>query len=142
MAEQKTLPTGADVNDFLEKVTHPVRQQDGYVILEMMERITGQPSKMWGPSIIGYGCYHYKYDSGHEGDAMLIGFSPRKQNSVLYILTNFEGQNELLQQLGKHKTGKVCLYINKLADINLQVLETMITKAWDHVKHKNEHTSN
>ena len=87
---------------------------------------------MWGPSIIGFGSYHYKYESGREGDAPLLGFSPRKQNLVLYVLNNFEGQDALLQKLGKHKTGRICLYINKLADVDMEIFEEILTSAWGH----------
>lgn len=97
----------------------------------MMERITGHEPKMWGPSIIGFGSYHYRYDSGHEGTACRLGFSPRKAQLVLYVLTESEGEAELLARLGKHKIGKCCLYINKLADVDMDVLETLTRRAWD-----------
>lgn len=94
-----------------------------------MKEITGIEAKMWGPSIIGFGSYHYKYDSGHEGDAPLIGFSPRKTS--LYVLNNFENQKILLGKLGKYKTGKVCLYINKLSDVKMDVLTQIIQACWN-----------
>ncbi len=138
MAENKTKQTEASITDFINTVPNERKRTDGFALLEMMQRITQVTPKMWGPSIVGFGKYHYKYDSGHEGDAALLGFSPRKQNLVLYVLSNFDKQDALLKKLGKHKTGKVCLYINKLADVDQGVLEEIITEAWDHVKHKNE----
>ena len=134
MAEQKTQPTQFNVNDFIKAIPHEEKQKDGFAILEMMKRITKLEPIMWGPTIIGFGEYHYKYDSGHEGDAALLAFSPRKQKLVLYVLTKFKGEQDLLKKLGKHKTGKVCLYINKLDDIDLEVLEEIIVASWDHVK--------
>ena len=101
-----------------------------------MRRVTGEPAKMWGPSIIGFGQYHYRYDSGHEGDMCLIGFSPRKANLVLYVLPGFEGQADMLARLGKHKHGKGCLYINKLADVDLAVLEELAAASFKHMKAK------
>ncbi|MDN5202666.1 DUF1801 domain-containing protein [Fulvivirgaceae bacterium BMA10] len=136
MAEAKTKPTDKDVVNFINAVPNETRRKDGFFILDLMKKITKLEPVMWGPSIIGFGFYHYKYKSGHEGDSALMAFSPRKQNLVLYVLTNFENQEELLQRLGKHKTGKICLYINKLSDVNIEVLEEIINKAWDKVKHK------
>ncbi|NER15344.1 DUF1801 domain-containing protein [Leptobacterium flavescens] len=128
----KTKPTDQNVTDFINAIPHETRRKDGFFILDMMKRITGLEPVIWGPSIIGFGSYHYKYDSGHEGDAPLIAFSPRKQHQVLYVLSNFKGQEELLKKLGKYKTGKVCLYVTRLENIDLEVLEEIVQKAWDH----------
>lgn len=114
MAETKTRPTGADVESFILAVENPTRRADARAVAAMMERITGQSPQLWGPSIVGFGSYHYKYDSGHEGTACRLGFSPRKGQTVLYVLTGGEEEAELLARLGKHKTGKSCLYVNKL----------------------------
>lgn len=131
MAETKTKPTEVSVDSFIEAVDNPTRRADARTVLAMMERITGHEPKMWGPSIIGFGSYHYRYDSGHEGTACRLGFSPRKAQLVLYVLTESEGEAELLARLGKHKIGKCCLYINKLADVDMDVLETLTRRAWD-----------
>ena len=126
MAENKTAPTDVPVEAFLASVEHPVRRQDGEAVVELMRDITGQEPVMWGPSIIGFGSYHYKYASGHEGDAAAVGFSPRKGNLALYGLTYAPESASLLERLGKHKTGAACLYVNKLADIDLDVLKELI----------------
>lgn len=126
MAENKTAPTDVPVEAFLAYVEHPVRRQDGEAVVELMRDITGQEPVMWGPSIIGFGSYHYKYASGHEGDAAAVGFSPRKGNLALYGLTYAPESAPLLERLGKHKTGAACLYVNKLADIDLDVLKELI----------------
>lgn len=137
MAKQKTLPTERSVTDFINSVEHETRRKDGFTILEIMNKVTGMEPAMWGPTIIGYGVYHYKYESGHEGKAPLIGFSPRKQKQVLYGLKQPESQ-ELFEQLGKYKTGKGCLYINKLADVKIEVLEKLIEVAWKVEKNKHQ----
>jgi len=129
MAETKTKPTPVSVADFLETVENPVRRADGNTICEMMARITGEKPQMWGPSIIGFGSYHYKYDSGHEGTSCRLGFSPRKAELVLYVLTESDSQTKLLARLGKHRTGKSCLYIKKLADVDQDVLEELASDA-------------
>ena len=130
MAEIKTEPTQVSVDSFIDAVENPTRRRDARTICAMMERITGQEPQMWGPTIIGFGSYHYKYDSGHEGIACRLGFSPRRAELVLYVLTAGEGEAELLSRLGKHRTGKSCLYINKLADVDLSVLEALTARAW------------
>lgn len=127
MAENKTKPTDVDPHAFIAGVQHDTRRADAEVMLETMERITGYKPRMWGPGIIGFGRYHYRYDSGREGDFMIVGFSPRKANLVVYLLPGYEDLSEQLSRLGKHKIGKSCLYINKLADIDQTVLEEMIT---------------
>lgn len=122
----KTQENDQDVAAFLESVEHPVRREDAKTLLKMMLRITGLPAKMWGPSIIGFGKYHYKYESGREGDMMRVGFSPRKSYTSVYILPGYTDYSEILARLGKHKKGKSCLNINKLADVDLGVLEELV----------------
>ena len=134
MAELKTKPTTASVADFLATVDNPQKRADCKKIAAMMRRATGKRAKMWGPSIIGFGSYHYKYASGQEGDWMITGYSPRKQAITLYIMPGFKQYDSLMKKLGKHKTGKSCLYINKLADVDEGVLETLITKSVDHMR--------
>lgn len=129
MAEIKTRPTQVTVDDFIAAVENAARREEAKAVCAMMERVIGEPPQMWGPSIIGFGSYHYKYDSGHEGTMCRLGFSPRKAQLVLYILTGAAGENERLAKLGKHKTGKSCLYINKLADVDMTVLEDMTRDA-------------
>jgi hypothetical protein len=136
MAEIKTRPTGAAVDEFLEAVPDPQRRADGKAVREMFERITGEPATMWGPSIIGFGSYHYKYDSGHEGEMCRLGYSPRKAELVLYVLTESEGQDALLARLGKHRTGKSCLYIKRLGDVDQGVLEEPTVHALAHMNEK------
>ena len=126
MSDLKTRPTGASVEAFIEAVEHPRRREDARTLLEVMHRVTGEEPVMWGPSIVGYGSYHYRYASGQEADWPVVGFSPRKQNLSIYIMTGFEASDALLSRLGKHKTGKSCLYVNKLADVDLEVLETLV----------------
>jgi hypothetical protein len=129
MAEIKTKPTGYSVDDFFDRIDHPVRRFDGHALRTMMERITGVPAVMWGHSIVGFGSYHYRYASGHEGDMARIGFSPRSANLVLYV-GGFPEYDALLAKLGKHKGSKACLYINKLADVDLGVLEEIVRGSW------------
>jgi len=129
MAETKTKPTAVSVEAFLDGVAHPVRRADGKAVCAIMARVTGEPATMWGPSIIGFGSYHYRYASGHEGDMCRIGFSPRSANLVLYV-GGFPEYEELLARLGKHKLSKACLYVNKLADIDQDVLEEIVRRTW------------
>src|SRR5690554_7230599 len=127
MAENKTKPTEKSVTEFIEEFANSERKkQDSYKLLELMEKISGRKPYMWGPSIIGFGSYHYKYESGHEGDAPLLGFSPRKSAISLYIFTGLDEHEYLLENLGKFKKGKSCIYINKLADINRDILENIM----------------
>ncbi|MBN2433579.1 MAG: DUF1801 domain-containing protein [Acidobacteria bacterium] len=133
MAELKTRPTDASVTDFLNTVEDDQKRQDCLVLLGMMGQITGARPKMWGGSIVGFGNYHYIYESGREGDWFLTGFSPRKQNLSVYIMAGFDRYDELMARLGKHKTGKSCLYINKLADVDLAVLEELVRRSVDHL---------
>lgn len=133
MTELKTKVTDASVEDFIASVDNTRRREDGFVLLEMYKRITGLEPKLWGPSIIGFGVYHYKSErSSQEGDWPLAGFSPRKQKLTLYV----EPQSfpELLEDLGKHSTSVACLYINKLDDVNLKVLEKLIAASFKRAK--------
>jgi hypothetical protein len=129
MPDNKTKPTQLSVTGFIDGLTDRARQADAKTLVKLMQGVTGEKPKMWGPSIIGFGICHYKYDSGREGDMPLVGFSPRKAASVLYNVTAFSDSEALLARLGKHTTGKGCLYIKKLADIDQQVLKTMIQKS-------------
>ncbi|MEJ2103609.1 MAG: DUF1801 domain-containing protein, partial [Ignavibacteriaceae bacterium] len=122
MADLKTKPNKASVEKFLNSVKDEKKRTDSFKILEMMKKITKEEPIMWGPSIIGFGSYHYKYASGREGDFFVTGFSPRKQNLTLYIMSGFKRSPELMKKLGKYKTGSSCLYINKLEDVDLKVL--------------------
>jgi hypothetical protein len=129
MAENKTKPTGASVSAFIATIADPVRQKDAKTIVKWMEQLSGEKAKLWGPSIIGVGSYHYKYDSGREGDMPILSFSPRKSATVLYGLMGFSGAEGLLAKLGKHTTGKGCLYVNKLADVDEQVLKDLMGRS-------------
>ncbi len=129
MAETKTKPTDVSVDAFLDRVENPVRRADGKAVRTMMERVTGEPAVMWGPSIVGFGSYHYRYASGHEGDTCRIGFSPRSANLVLYV-GGFPEYESLLAKLGKHKSSKCCLYLNKLADVDSGVLEEIVRRSY------------
>ncbi len=135
MSGNKTKPTKKKVEDFLNSVENPQKRADSFKILEIMGEITGEKPVMWGDSIVGFGDYHYKYKSGREGDWFRIGFSPRKQNLTLYLMIGLhDNLKKELENLGKHKTGKGCLYINKLADINVDVLKTLIRKSDEGIK--------
>ena len=125
MTENKTKPTQLSVAAFIDALTDQTKRADAKALVQLMQRATGEKPKMWGPSIIGFGSYHYKYDSGREGDMPVAGFSPRKAATVLYGITGFSGAEALLAKLGKHTTGKGCLYIRKLADVDRKVLEEL-----------------
>ena len=129
MTEAKTRPTKVKVEDFLSAVEHPTRKEDGFELLRIMTEITKKEAKMWGTSVVGFGTYHYKYKTGREGDMPLVGFSPRKQSLSVYIMPGFDDYKDLLGKLGKHKTGKACLYINKLADVDISILKKIIKKS-------------
>ena len=129
MADNKTKPTKAGVAAFIDAITDPAKRADAKALVKLMQNAAGEKPTMWGPSIIGFGSYHYRYDSGREGDAPLIGFSPRKTAAVLYGLIGSSDSKALLAKLGKHMTGKGCLYIKKLADVDQKVLETIACKA-------------
>jgi len=128
MADLKTKVNDASVDEFLEGFPEDKRK-DCYKLLDMMKAATNNEPKMWGTSIIGFGDYHYEYKSGRAGDFFLAGFSPRKQNLTLYIHSGFDEYGSLLERLGKYKTGKACLYIKKLDDVNMQVLQEIVTKS-------------
>lgn len=136
MSDAKTKINDASVEDFLNAVDHPVKRVDSFVLLEMMSEITGIAPKMWGESIVGFDTYHYVYASGREGDWPIVGFSPRKQNISLYIMPGFADFKPLLEKLGKHKTSKACLYINKLADVDLDILKKIIQKSVEYMRGK------
>ena len=129
MSEPKTKVNDASVKDFLNSIENEQIRKDCFEISKMMEAVTKAKPKMWGASIVGFGSYHYIGKSGREGDWMLTGFSPRKQNLTLYILSGFEGQKDLLAKLGKHSLGKGCLYLKRLSDIDMKVLEEIIKRA-------------
>lgn len=133
MAELKTKPTDDSVEAFLHSVQNKRRREDSFKVLELMKEATGEEPKMWGSSIVGFGSYHFKYASGREGDWMAIGFSPRKQSLTLYIMDGFAEYDVLLGELGKHRTGKSCLYINKLDDVDLDVLRDLVQKSVEHM---------
>ena len=134
MTENKTRPTDGDVLAFINAVPDERKRQDCLMLLELMRKVTGEEAKMWGSSMVGFGSYHYKYASGREGDAMLTGFSPRKQSLVIYILAGFEQYDELMAKLGKHTTGSSCLYVKRLSDINLDVLRELVAKSVEHMR--------
>ncbi len=127
--ELKTKETDSSVIEFIEKVENVKKREDAYQLLDIFTEATGYQAKMWGPSIIGFGKYHYKYASGHEGDAPLVGFSPRKAKISLYFATGDTKREDLLKDFGKHTTGKACVYINKVADINIDVLKALINQS-------------
>ncbi|SMQ64716.1 protein of unknown function (DU1801) [Bacillus sp. OV166] len=128
--QQKTKETDNSVIEFIENVENPKKREDAYKLIDIFTETTGFEAKMWGPSIIGFGSYHYKYESGHEGDAPLVGFSPRKAKISLYFAPGeTTKREELLKDFGKHTTGKGCVYINKVADIDIDVLKELITKS-------------
>ena len=133
MAENKTVKTGASVEEFMAAVENRRRREDGLALLEMMKDVTGLEPEMWGPSIIGFGSYHYRYDSGREGDMPLIGFSPRSRSLSLYIMSGFDEYEALLSKLGKHRKGASCLYINKLADVDTGVLRELVARSVEHM---------
>lgn len=130
MAEMKTKVNDASVEAFLNKVEDEQKRTDSFEIIKMMKQVTKEEPKMWGPAIVGFGSYHYKYESGREGDMPIIGFSPRKQNLTLYVGLGDDSENPLLKKLGKYTTGKVCLYIKKLADVDRTVLQDLITESF------------
>ncbi|MBN2469658.1 MAG: DUF1801 domain-containing protein [Anaerolineae bacterium] len=137
MAQLKTGPNDGSVDAFLQSVTDDKRREDCATLLELMKSVTGEEPQMWGDSIIGFGSYHYTYASGREGDWFLTGFSPRKQNLTLYIMSGFDAYDELLGKLGKHKTGKSCLYIKRVADIDQDVLRALVKQSVEHMKSAN-----
>lgn len=133
MAELKTQRNDQDVEAFLNALPDDQRRQDCFSVLEIMREVTGAEPKMWGDSIVGFGDYRYRYESGRQGEWFLTGFSPRKQNLTLYIMAGFDHYDELMGQLGKFKTGKSCLYIKKLRDINVPVLRELVKQSVAHM---------
>ena len=134
MAELKTKRNDGSVDEFIRSIDDPGVREDCIRISGLMEKITGAPPKMWGDSIVGFGSYHYKYASGREGDWFLTGFSPRKQTLSLYIMSGFDNAGPLMERMGKFKTGKSCLYVKRLEDIRMDVLEQLIRKSADHLR--------
>jgi len=136
MAELKTKPTDGNVITFIDGVEDEQRRKDCHTILKLMRDVTEEEPKMWGGSIVGFGTYHYVYASGREGDWPLAGFSPRKQSLTLYIMAGFKRYDELMGKLGKHKTGKSCLYVSKLDDIDVDVLRELVQASVNYMKQK------
>lgn len=136
MAELKTKPNDASVEDFLKSIKDKKKREDSFAILELMKEITKAAPKMWGPSIVGFGNYHYKYESGRESDMFLVGFSPRKQSLTIYIMPGFDRYQELMNKLGKYKTGKACLYIRKLEDVDVPTLKELVRQSVDYLQNK------
>lgn len=137
MAELKTQPNGQSVEDFLNSVENDTKREDSFTILELMKEETGAEPIMWGDRIVGFGTYHYKYASGRDAEWFLTGFSPRKQNLTLYIMSGFEEYDDLLGKLGRHSTGKSCLYVKKLEDVDQDVLRELVSKSVEHMKETN-----
>jgi hypothetical protein len=131
MYDAKTKPTAVSVESYLAAITDDVRREDCRVLTEMMQRLTGHPPTMWGTSIVGFGKYHYKYASGHEGDSCLIGYASRKGDISVYLLAGYETDETraLLAQLGRHKIGKACLYLRRLSDVQVPVLEQLMARS-------------
>ena len=136
MAEQKTKPTEQPVDAFLDKIPSEQTRDDCHTLIKIMSKVTGYPPKMWGSDIVGFGQYHYKYESGHEGDSCLTGFSPRKAAISLYVIHPDVGQEELMQKLGKYKAAKACIYVKKIADIDVKVLESLVAKSVKYIQNK------
>lgn len=136
MAENKTKPTKLSVTDFIAALPDAEKRADAKALVKLMQNAAGEKPKMWGPSIVGFGSCHYVYESGREGDMPLIAFSPRKPALVLYNLIGFDGAPAALEKLGKHTTGKGCLYIKKLADVDQKVLQSMVAKSVAHQRFK------
>jgi Domain of unknown function (DU1801) len=135
MAKNKTTETSISVTYFINTVKDEAKKRDSFNLIELIKKETGREPKMWGPSIVGFDSYHYKYDSGHEGDSPIVAFSPRASAITLYLSWHFEKRDELLEKLGKHKTNKGCIYIKNLESINIEILQKMII---NHIKHIRE----
>lgn len=133
MSENKTKRTDVSVDEFLAAVENDRRRNDAVTVCELMQEVTGEEPVMWGPTMVGFGTYHYKYASGREGDWFLAGFAPRKANLVVYIMSGFKGHAALMDELGKHKTGSSCLFINKLDDIDMDILRELVRRSVEHV---------
>ncbi|MGH1540838.1 MAG: DUF1801 domain-containing protein [Arenicella sp.] len=137
-ATLKTTQNTANVESFIAAVEHPQRREDAQTLLALFNRVSGLEARMWGNSIVGYGRYHYKYDSGREGEFFLIGFSPRKASMTIYIMPGYRDLSEMLDRLGKHKLGKSCLYINKLKDVDLAVVEELVLYGLEYMRNNYE----
>lgn len=136
MADLKTKPTEASVEDFLNQIENEQRKNDCFELLEICGEITNEPATMWGDNMVGFGKYHYKYKSGHEGEWFLTGFSPRKQNLTIYILSGFGNYEDLLDKLGKHNTSSSCLYIKNLKDVDRDTLQKLIKRSVEDMKRR------
>ena len=136
MAENKTKPTQLKVSDFIAGIENKVKRDDCRELMKLMAKITGNRAKMWGTAIVGYGKYHYKYESGREGDFFLTGFSPRKQALSIYIVSGFSINPELMEKLGKYKTGKSCLYVKKLDDVDRSALTQLVKESVAYIRKK------
>jgi len=133
VAELKTRPSDDDVTAFLEGIEDEGRRADCFDLLKLMRRVTGEEPRLWGSSIVGFGSYHYEYESGREGDWFVAGFAPRKRALTLYIMSGFSGHDELMARLGRHTTGKSCLYIGSLEDVDRDVLEELVSRSAAHL---------
>lgn len=136
MAQNKTLENDSSVTAFLNTVTDATKRKDSFDLLELFKEASSFDAKMWGTAIVGFGSYHYKYESGREGDAPLTGFSPRKDSFALYFSSELKDREKLLASLGKHKTGKACVYVKKLEDVNIEILKQIITNSIEDIKSK------
>ena len=136
MAQNKTQATEASVGGYLDAIDDASRRRDCDVLVKLMSKVTKQAPKMWGPSIVGFGSYHYRYESGREGDSCLTGFSSRKPDLSVYLVASFTGQDQLLARLGKHKMGKACLYVRKLSDVDAKVLQELVAGSVAEVKRR------
>lgn len=137
MAQLKTQPHGGDVTAFLNQVDDAEKRADCFTLLQMIQEVTGEPPVMWGDAMVGFGRYRYKYASGREGEWFLTGFAPRKQNLTVYIIAGFEDYEGLLARLGKHRTSVSCLYVKRLADVDLDVLRELVTRSVAHMRATN-----
>ncbi|MCA9903026.1 MAG: DUF1801 domain-containing protein [Anaerolineae bacterium] len=137
MAENKTKANDKSVQTFLDSIDDDKKRQDSMALLDLMREATGAEPQMWGESIVGFGSYHYKYASGREGDSFLAGFSPRKQALTLYIMAGFDEYDALMRKLGKYKTGKACLYVKKLEDVDVDTLKELVTRSAAHMAKTN-----
>ncbi|PID16912.1 hypothetical protein CSV63_03200 [Sporosarcina sp. P34] len=133
MYELKTKETDRSVMEFIEEIGQPKKREDAFKLVDIFTETTGYPAKMWGPSIIGFGKYHYSYSSGHEGDAPIVGFSPRKAKISLYVTLGSEQREKLLKDFGKYTTGKSCIYINKVADIEIEILKKLLKQSISYI---------
>lgn len=136
--ENKTMPTDISPAEFIQTIEHKVRKKDAETLLDWFSEVTGYPAVMWGPTIVGFGRYHYDYASGRSGDSLMTGFSPRKSNISIYIMPGYQDLDEYLARLGKHKMAVSCLYVNKLADIDMSVLQELVVHGVNNLKSKYE----